>query len=146
MIGNEINFFNEEIVFVIPQKGKSRQWIKDIFKKEGKKVGVLNFIFCSDNFLFDINKRYLNHNTYTDVITFDVSSEKTYINADIYISVDRVKENAKTFKTSFQKELFRVMCHGVLHLIGYNDKSPDESILIREKEDFYLSLLPKFIR
>lgn len=146
MIGNEINFFNEEIVFIFPQKGKSRQWIKEIFKKEGKKDGVLNFIFCSDNFLFDINKRYLNHNTYTDVITFDLSSQKTIINADIYISVDRVKENAKTFKSSIQKELYRVMCHGVLHLLGYNDKSPDEAILIREKEDFYLSLLPKFIR
>jgi rRNA maturation RNase YbeY len=146
VIGNEINFFNEEINFTLPQKGRSRDWIKEIFRREKRKDGVINIVFCSDYFLLGINEKYLSHNTFTDVITFDLSTDKSHINADIYISIERIKENSKTFKSSFKSELYRVMCHGILHLIGYNDKSPDEAFLIREREDFYLSLLPKFIR
>lgn len=146
MTGNEINFFSEEIRFVLPQKGKSRDWINEIFRRERKKCGIINFVFCNDAFLLDINKRYLNHSTFTDIITFDLSTDKKYLNADIYISIERVKENAKTFKSLFKVELYRVMSHGVLHLIGYNDKSPQETLIIREREDFYISLLPKFIR
>jgi rRNA maturation RNase YbeY len=146
VIGNEINFFSEEIRFVLPKKGNSRDWIKAIFRRERKKYGIINFIFCNDAFLLDINEKYLNHNTFTDIITFDLSTDKKFITADIYISIERVKENAKTFKSPFKVELFRVMSHGVLHLIGYNDKSHQEALIIREREDFYISLLPKFIR
>jgi rRNA maturation RNase YbeY len=141
----EINFFTEELTFILPQKKNIRKWIEEIIHRENKKPGILNFIFCSDAYLLDLNIKYLNHNTFTDVITFDQSLDGTDISGDIYISIDRIKENAKTFKTRFNSELNRVMCHGILHLIGYNDKTSEESRIIKGKEDYYLSLQPLFI-
>lgn len=136
-----INFFSEQIRFKLSNPKKTTSWIKSAIKKEGSKLNSLNYIFCSDEYLKQINIQYLNHKTYTDIITFNYNPAKGEIEGEIYISVDRVKENAKTFKSDFQTELHRVIIHGVLHLIGFNDKSKTEKALMREKEDSYLSLL-----
>lgn len=107
-------------------------------------IGSINFIFCSDEYLFQLNQKYLKHDTYTDIITFDSSVEETEISGDIFISLERVKENSKQFSGSFVKELHRVMIHGILHLLGYKDKSPKDKEAMSGKEDYYLSLLPDF--
>ncbi|HEU5292637.1 MAG TPA: rRNA maturation RNase YbeY, partial [Cyclobacteriaceae bacterium] len=107
----------------------------------GCRLNSLNYIFCSDEYLKEINIEYLNHKTYTDIITFNYNPGEGELEGEIYISVDRVRENAKTFKSEFQTELHRVIIHGVLHLIGFNDKSKSEKAVMREKEDSYLSLL-----
>ncbi len=109
-----------------------------LINNEIKKPGALSFIFCSDNYLLEMNINYLNHNYFTDIITFNYVKENT-IAGDLFISIERVGENAKTFNNSFLKELYRVVFHGVLHLIGYNDKTEEEKKVMREKEDFYLS-------
>ena len=115
-------------------------WIKGAIRNENKKLGELNCIFCSDSFLHEMNQTYLDHDTYTDIITFNYV-EENLISGDLYISIDRVFENASTFNVSKMQELNRVIIHGVLHLIGYNDKTPEEADEIRAKEDFYLTLL-----
>jgi probable rRNA maturation factor len=115
-----------------------KQTIKHLFKKEKKSLGQLTYIFCSDEYLLQINKEYLQHNYYTDIITFDLSDTNNQVNGEVYISIDRVKENAKTFQTSFQQELLRVIFHGALHLCGYKDKSKQEEISMRKAEDKYL--------
>jgi probable rRNA maturation factor len=140
-----ICFFNEEINFNLPKKKKTKEWINKILLLENKELGKLNFVFCSDNYLYEINIKYLNHDSLTDIITFDLSEKSNEISGDVFISIERVKENSKTYKSSFTSELYRVIGHGVLHLIGYNDKTPEESLIIRVKEDYYLSLLPNFI-
>ena len=114
-------------------------WIAKNISKENKKVGQLNFIFCSDSYLLEINKKYLNHDFFTDVISFDYTEENR-ISGDIYISLDRVKENAKEFGYSIKDELHRIIIHGLLHLLGYSDKTPDLKVIMKDKEDFYLSL------
>jgi probable rRNA maturation factor len=114
-----------------------KEVIKDLFKKEKTRLANLTYIFCSDEYLLDINRQYLNHNYYTDIITFDLS-EDHQVTGEIYISIDRVKDNAREFKTSFQKELLRVIFHGALHLCGYKDKSDKEQTLMRKAEDKYL--------
>jgi probable rRNA maturation factor len=114
-----------------------KEVIKDLFKKEKTRLANLTYIFCSDEYLLDINRQYLNHNYYTDIITFDLS-EDHQVTGEIYISIDRVKDNAREFKTTFQKELLRVIFHGALHLCGYKDKSNKEQILMRKAEDKYL--------
>ena len=106
---------------------------------EQKAIENLNFIFCSDAYLLEKNRQFLNHNTYTDIITFDYCKDQLII-GDVFISIERVKENAESFKVHFEKELDRVLIHGVLHLLGYKDKSDQEKIQMREKEEFYLSL------
>ena len=136
-----INFFSDKTRFKLSNPKKTTSWIKSVIKKEGGKLNSLNYIFCSDDYLRQINIQYLNHKTYTDIITFNYNPAKGEIEGEIYISVDRVKENAKTFESNFQTELHRVIIHGVLHLIGFNDKSKTEKALMREKEDSYLSLL-----
>jgi probable rRNA maturation factor len=108
--------------------------------KEKKNLNNLNYIFCSDRALLEINRNYLAHNFYTDVITFDLSSSPKEILADIYISVDRIKENAKSLNLLFGEEFHRVMFHGLLHLCGYNDKTKSQKKLIRKREDLYLNL------
>jgi probable rRNA maturation factor len=120
-----ITFHNEEIKFTLRNKTTLKKWIVSVIEKKKRKAGDLNFIFCSDEHLLSINKQYLNHDTYTDIITFDYSKEdhKQPVSGDIFISVDRVKENAETFSKSFEEELRRVLIHGVLHLLGYKDKS-----------------------
>ncbi len=117
---------------------KFREWIFFIIKKEGKKPGVLNIIFCSDDYLHKMNVDYLDHETLTDIITFDYSEEFNSISGDVFISVDRVKENAHEQEIRFLYELCRVIAHGILHISGYGDKHPDEIAVMRDKEDLYL--------
>ncbi|MER3375785.1 MAG: rRNA maturation RNase YbeY [Allomuricauda sp.] len=109
-------------------------WISRILKSEGFQIGQLDYVFCSDEFLLTLNKEYLNHDTFTDIITFDYSSGKT-ISGDIFISSERVIENAETYGVPFENELLRVMGHGVLHLMGYGDKTDSEKQLMRIKEE-----------
>ncbi len=114
--------------------------IKDLIAREGNKIpGDINIILCNDAYLLEINKKYLNHDTLTDIITFDYCEEKI-VSGDIYISIDRVEENAKLFNQDNERELTRVIFHGVLHLLGYKDKSDTEQKEMRGKEDFYLNL------
>jgi len=115
------------------------QWFKKIILSENKKMGDIVFIFCNDAYLLEKNIQFLQHNTLTDVITFDYSN-KNQISGDIFISTERVRENAKIFNVSFLEELDRVMAHGLLHLLGYKDKQKKDAKIIREKEDFYLSI------
>lgn len=111
--------------------------VKYLINNEIKEMGDLSVIFCSDDYLLDVNKQYLNHNYYTDIITFDYV-EDNVISGDLFISVDRIKENAKEYETEVIRELYRVVFHGVLHLVGYNDKSDEEQVLMTEKENLYL--------
>ena len=134
-----IQFFQEEIRFKLPHPRKTTKWILDTIKAEGHTATGINFIFCSDKYLKAINIDYLSHNTYTDIITFDYT-DNAGLAGDVFISVNRVKENAKQFQTSVDEELHRVMIHGVLHLLGYKDKSKRAKALMRKKEDAYLSL------
>ena len=135
----KIHFFSEDTDFIIKQKTLLRKWISDTIKKEEHLVGDLNFIFCSDEYLLQINQEYLNHDIYTDIITFDNSETEKEISGDIYISVARVKENALNLGVKEPEELRRVIIHGVLHLAGYLDKSETDKTLMTEKEDYYLS-------
>ena len=135
-----ILFFSEDIDFKLKNSKKTVSWINDSIKKEGKVPGELNFIFCSDNHLLQMNLDYLQHNTFTDIITFDTSEEKDLICGDIFISIDRVKDNAIKFKKEPDNELHRVIIHGVLHLMGYSDKTANKKSIMRGKEDAYLSL------
>ena len=126
--------------FNFPNRKGLKEFIIKLFKKEGFKTGTINYIFCTDEYLLQINQQYLNHNTYTDIITFPLSEKNEPISSDIFISTDRIKENAKTFNTSFQNELHRVIFHGILHLCGYKDKTKEQSALMRQKEQHYLDL------
>ena len=114
--------------------------IKAITAEESREVGDITFVFCDDNYLLKINKEFLDHDTYTDIITFDYSVGNEII-SEIYVSTDRVEENAKKHKQTFENEIHRVMIHGVLHLCGYNDKLAEEKQIMRDKENHYLSLL-----
>ncbi|MCF8369061.1 MAG: rRNA maturation RNase YbeY [Bacteroidales bacterium] len=136
-----ILFFVEEINFLLRNKNKIRTWIADSIAKENLDLRKINFIFSSDKYLYDLNVRYLSHKTLTDVITFEQSENTKEISGEIYISIPRVKENAKQFRTTFVNELHRVMIHGILHLMGYDDKTAEEAEMMRKKEDYYLSLL-----
>lgn len=135
-----IKFFNEDVDFKLPHPRKTTSWIKFTIQKEKKTPGDLNYIFCSDEHLFGINLQYLNHKTYTDIITFDMSDGSGLIEGDIFISIDRIKENSEKMGVSFEDELHRVIIHGALHLIGYSDKTPTQKATMRIKEDAYLSL------
>jgi probable rRNA maturation factor len=135
-----INFFQEDVQCTLKNKTALRNWINNTISSEGLTLEELNFIFCSDEYLLKINQEYLNHDTYTDIITFDNSDEKELVLSDIFISIDRIKENSKKFGVSFKNELHRVIIHGVLHLLGYPDKKKDEKSLMTQKEDFYLAL------
>ena len=115
------------------------EWIKKLILNEEKKVGNINYIFCDDEYLLKVNQDFLNHDYYTDIITFDYVKGKT-ISGDIFISLPRISENASTLSSSFEKELLRVLAHGVLHLCGYKDKSDEEEKEMRAKEDFYINL------
>ena len=115
------------------------KWITDLILKEGLKEGDINYIFCNDDYLLEKNVKYLNHNELTDIITFDYSIGKL-LSGDIFISIERVKDNAISYNVEVKDELQRVMVHGVLHLCGYKDKSKEEKSLMRDKEDYYLSL------
>ena len=134
-----ISFQNLSISFKLKEKTKIKLWIKTIIDKEKHTLGTINYMFCNDDELLEINIKHLNHNTLTDIITFDYTEDKK-ISSDIFISVDRVLENAKKFEVSFEDELRRVMIHGVLHLCGYKDKSKPDVELMRKKENWALKL------
>lgn len=134
-----IHFFEEDIRVTLKNKLALKAWLKHVATAEGKKIGELNYVFCSDDYLLEINKHYLNHHTLTDIITFDQSENPKKVEGDIYISYERVLENGATLGTGKQ-ELFRVIVHGLLHLLGYKDKKAEEQKIMREKEDFYLNL------
>ena len=133
--------FHSQCNFTLSKQDARSKWIFNSIINERRKVGELNFIFCTDKYLLEKNIQFLNHDTYTDVITFDYC-ESEIINGDVFISVERVKENANTFEVDFEDELDRVIIHGILHLAGYQDKSKEERNIMRKKEDFYLSLRP----
>lgn len=135
---NHIEFHYLTKGFSLKDRNRLKDFIIKLFKKEGFKVGVINYIFCTDEYLLEINKNYLNHDTYTDIVTFPLSKKSEPISSDIFISVERVKENAKTFKTTFMKELHRVIFHGALHLCGYKDKNKEQSQQMRDMEELYL--------
>lgn len=136
-----VHFFSEDIPFKLGQPRKTSNWIKATVRAEGKSIYQLNFIFCSDEQLKGLNIQFLNHNSYTDILTFDSrESEEDDLNGDIFISIDRVRENSKKLKNKFEDELHRVIIHGVLHLLGYSDKSQSEKSKMRKKEEAYLSL------
>ena len=135
-----INFFSEDIPFTLKQKLLVRNWIHQTIASEKHKLKELNFIFSSDKYLLNINREYLKHDDYTDIITFDNSEEEGLIIGDIFISVDRVRENASEFKVNERDELHRVMIHGTLHLLGYPDKGDKAKQAMTAKEDYYLSL------
>lgn len=136
----DISFFSEDIAFTLKDKAKVRTWIGDTVKSEGfKRIAELNFIFCSDEYLLTINKQYLDHDTYTDIVTFDSSEEEDVIAGDIFISVDRTRENALKFGVSEVDELHRVIIHGVLHLCGFLDKKKEDKELMTTKENEYLA-------
>lgn len=135
-----IHFFNEDITFRLKGIKEKRSWFIRCIESEGKSAGEINFIFCSDDYLHKMNMEYLNHDTLTDVITFDYT-EENIISGDIFISVPRVKENASQLSFSFGDELNRVMAHGILHLCGYKDKTAKEEKQMRSKEDEKLSLI-----
>ncbi len=134
-----IHFFLEDISFTLKQKGLIRLWVKNTIVEEGFKLKELNFIFCSDNYLLSMNQDYLKHDTLTDIITFDNSEQKRVIVGDIFISLERIRENAQSFKVTTESELHRVMIHGTLHLLGYADKGKEAKALMTSKEDLYLS-------
>ena len=138
-----IDFFNQDISFKPLKPRKTKRWIQDVIEKEGKELSHLNYIFCSDEYLFTINQQYLNHKTLTDIITFDNSEGGGTIEGDIFISIERVRANAEELQVDFNEEVHRVLIHGVLHLMGYGDKSPRQKSLMRKKEDAYLSLRQK---
>ncbi|HEY4797925.1 MAG TPA: rRNA maturation RNase YbeY [Bacteroidia bacterium] len=133
-----VQFFNQNIRFSIREKNRIRKNILAVIRNEKEQAGKINFIFCDDKFLLSLNKKFLRHNTYTDIITFQYPGKK--LSAEIFISFSRVKENAKQFHLPFEAELHRVMIHGALHLCGYKDKTAAQKKEMREKENFYLNL------
>ncbi len=137
-----VSFNNQSINFKLKHKAKLKRWIKTITEKEKHTLGTINYMFCNDDELLEINIKHLNHNTLTDIITFDYTEAKK-INSDIFISIDRVTENAKKFKVDFDTELHRVMIHGILHLCGYKDKTSADAELMRKKENASLTIFGK---
>ncbi len=134
-----IHFLSEEVDFKPKNQRRLKAWISKVARLERREISSLVYIFCSDSYLLTLNEGYLNHKTLTDIITFDYS-EKKEIDGEIYISVDRLKENAKKFNTTLEEELHRVMIHGVLHILGQGDKTPSQKKLMRKKEQACLSL------
>lgn len=132
--------FNYETDFELYTEEKTSAWIQSVIESEEKKLGEINYIFCNDEYLHKINVEFLNHDDYTDIISFDYTMGKT-INGDIYISVERVKENAQNFGVSFENELHRVIIHGVLHYLGWKDKTETEKKAMRNKENDCLLVL-----
>jgi rRNA maturation RNase YbeY len=140
--GSNILFFLDEVEYRLRYKRKIREWIIKAADNEGFKLGRVNYILTNDHILLQLNKEYLRHHTLTDIITFDLSEKEGVITGDIYISVDRARENAREYKVTLFEELKRLMIHGVLHLMGYRDKTAEEKVQMRAKEEFYLSLPP----
>jgi probable rRNA maturation factor len=140
---SSITFHKQSTSFILPQKTLVRQWLHKAAKKEGYKIYQLNYIFCSDQELLEINRNYLQHDTLTDIITFGLSEKNEPIEGDIFISIERVSENAKKFRELKSRELKRVMVHGLLHLMGYKDKTQADILKMRKKEEAYVNLWVK---
>jgi probable rRNA maturation factor len=134
-----ISFHYTTEPFYFPNRNQLKEFLQFLFKAEKKELDSLSYVFCTDEYLYEYNKTYLKHYTLTDIITFELSGKNEPIIGDIYISIDRVKENSKTHNTSFIKELHRVIFHGALHLCGYKDKSSEQQKLMRQKEEHYLN-------
>jgi probable rRNA maturation factor len=132
--------FNFLTAATLKGRTRLRKFLGQQVKKEGKKLATLNYVFCSDEYLLAINREYLHHDFFTDIITFDLSESGQPINAEVYISVDRVRDNAGNYNSSFRKELHRVIFHGALHLCGYKDKKPKDAQVMRQMEDKWLAL------
>ena len=130
--------FHYETDFLLENTESFIRWIKNVISEENKELGEVNYIFCDDKYLLEKNIKYLDHDTLTDIITFNYC-EGDIISSDIMISIERVMENSSIFENSFSEELNRVMIHGILHLIGYNDKTDGEKEIIRKKEDYYVN-------
>lgn len=137
---SEVRFHSADISIPIKQRKSLKKWIVQAFIIENCELKSLSYIFSSDDYLLKLNRQYLNHDFYTDVLTFLISDNKEPIEGEVYISADRIKENAKIYKTSYQKELLRVMIHGALHLCGYDDQTPKAKKLMQKKEDIYIQL------
>jgi probable rRNA maturation factor len=136
-----IYFHSQGIRFNLNKKLSLKSWIKESILSEKKTPGTINIIFVADDYMHQLNKDFLNHDTYTDIITFTYSTGKI-LSGDVFISIERVKENSKTYKVDFEEELSRVLIHGILHLCGYKDKSKADKLIMRQKEEKYLSLHP----
>ena len=134
-----VRYFFEDTDFVFKLKKINNLWLKTVADSEVKKIGQVNIIFCSDNYILDINQKYLQHDYFTDIITFDYC-ENDVLSGDLFISVDSVRENSVFYKTEFTDELNRVIVHGLLHLIGYDDHSDEDIKMMRSKENYYLEL------
>ena len=134
-----VSYFLQDIDFVFKHKRLNNSWLKLVAESEIKKLGNINIIFCSDNYILDVNVKYLGHDYFTDIITFDYC-EKDILSGDLFISIDTVRDNAEFYKTEFNDELNRVIVHGLLHLIVYDDHTPEEQKIMREKENYYLEL------
>ena len=134
-----IRYFCEDIRFTYKNKLANNRWLKMVAGSEIRKIGDINIIFCSDNYILDVNMKYLQHDYFTDIITFDYCEGKV-LSGDLFISVDSVRENSIEFGTDFEEELHRVIVHGVLHLIGYDDHTEEDKKVMRQKENYYLQL------
>lgn len=136
-----VSYFTQDTVFPFKEKRLTSRWLKFVAESEAKRLGDISVIFCSDNYILDINIQYLQHDYYTDIITFDYC-EGNKLSGDLFISVDSVRENASFYGTEFADELNRVIVHGVLHLIGYDDHTEEDIAQMRAKENYYLSQRP----
>ena len=134
-----VRYFNEDVDFVFKDKLANNRWLKMVAGSEVRKLGDISIIFCSDNYILDVNMRYLQHDYFTDIITFDYCEGNT-LSGDLFISIDSVRENAIEYGVEFDDELHRVIVHGLLHLIGYDDHTPEDEARIHAKEDYYLKL------
>ena len=134
-----ISFSNQNIEFSLPDQNRVKEWISTLIKRHGMSVGNIGYLFCDDSFLLEANNKYLNHDTLTDIITFDYVNSNL-VSGDIMISVERVRDNSLTFGVPFTDELHRVIIHGVLHLLGQGDKTDDEARIMRQREDEALAL------
>lgn len=135
-----IHFFSEDVPFELKDKLRRKRWMKRLAETEGYRIKELTYVFCSDEYLFQMNVDYLQHDTYTDIITFDNSEKDKELEGDIFISVDRVRENAKNVQVHEEVEFTRVLAHGLLHLMGYKDKTKNEASLMRSKEEDAIEL------
>lgn len=134
-----ISYYTQDTDFLFKEKQLNNRWLKMVAESEIKRIGDISIIFCSDNYILDVNMKYLQHDYFTDIITFDYC-EKNVLSGDLFISVDSVKENSEFYKTEFKEELNRVIVHGLLHLIGYDDHSEEDQKEMREKENYYLGV------